>query len=500
MAEKNKKELTPFEKETIETAKKILNYKLGAEANIVSILYKSPDLLYSINLTIDDFSNNIWKVYFEIAYNIIVVEKKNILDDITVGLYLDKHSKLKAKYEEYGGFETIQSATTYVKVENLEGYILELNKWKSVLQLCKLGFPVKDRLSDFVDMTIEDIYNELEAQINHIFVNSGKEVTAHNAFDKIHELIDKLNDSKEFGLPLYNAPLLTQEIGGFNFNGNIYGLGAGSGVGKSTMAFNYLVPSAIEKGEPIVFIINEEDEDKMRLELLIWVANNIFKEDLRKKTVRDGGFSKETMALLRKCADWIEARKEEEMLTVIPLERYSVKSVVKIIKKYSSGRGVKLFVLDTLKESFDAKTDEIYKSMMRDMITLYDVVKPSARNVGLFVTYQLGKSSLKMRHLTNNEIGQAKSILDVMSVNLMMRRPFDDEYEGEKNALHCYRYDGIRNQSKVKVLLKREDNPMITFITKNRFGATDARQIISSCDLSNNTYRDIAYCHVPQDW
>ena len=190
MAEKNKKELTPFEKETIETAKKILNYKLGAEANIVSILYKSPDLLYSINLTIDDFSNNIWKVYFEIAYNIIVVEKKNILDDITVGLYLDKHSKLKAKYEEYGGFETIQSATTYVKVENLEGYILELNKWKSVLQLCKLGFPVKDRLSDFVDMTIEDIYNELEAQINHIFVNSGKEVTAHNAFDKIHELID----------------------------------------------------------------------------------------------------------------------------------------------------------------------------------------------------------------------------------------------------------------------------------------------------------------------
>ena len=91
-------------------------------------------------------------------------------------------------------------------------------------------------------------------------------------------------------MPFYHADILTSEVGGFNLNGHIYGLGAGSGVGKSTMAFNWVVASAIEQGERVVMIINEEDERKMRKELIIWVANNIFKEELHKKTLRDGNF------------------------------------------------------------------------------------------------------------------------------------------------------------------------------------------------------------------
>ena len=38
MAEKNTKKLTPFEAETIEVAKQVVEYKLNAEANVVSIL------------------------------------------------------------------------------------------------------------------------------------------------------------------------------------------------------------------------------------------------------------------------------------------------------------------------------------------------------------------------------------------------------------------------------------------------------------------------------
>ena len=134
---------------------------------------------------------------------------------------------------------------------------------------------------------------------------------------------------------------------------------------------------------------------------------------------------------------------------------------------------------------------------MRDMVALYDVVKPEAKNVGLFVTYQLGKASLKMRHLTNNEIGQAKSIVDVMSVNLMMRRPFDDEFEGGKRAIQYWRWE---NKAKIISGLKKDKEYMITFITKNRFGKTDAYQIISECDLSTNTYKDVGYCNIIQDW
>ena len=215
--------------------------------------------------------------------------------------------------------------------------------------------------------------------------------------------------------------------------------------------------------------------------------------------MRNGKFSEKTLSNLKKYAKWIEDKKNERIFTVIPLQQYSVNTVAKIINKYSA-LGIDMFVLDTLKESFDAKSDEIYKSMMRDMITLYDVIKPSSKNVGLFVTYQLGKSSLKMRHLTNNEIGQAKSIVDVMSVNLMMRKPFDDEYEGEAKELKCWKFDGKNNATKIMFKLKKEDKPMITFITKNRFGVTDEYQIVSKCNLSTNICKDIGYCSVSQDW
>lgn len=492
--------LTAFQKEQVETSKKILSYKLAAEANIVGILYQNPEDIYSINLPPKDFHNEVWRIYYQIATDIILVEKKNTLDDITVGLYLEKHPKLKKKYQEFGEYETIYQATGYVKRENLEGYILELKKWNAVLQLCKVGFPVKDNLSDYVDMSEEEIYNELETQLNHTFINATDTAKSYNIFEGMAEFIEELNKGEEVGLPLYNSELLTKEIGGFNLNGNVYGLGGTSGAGKSTMAFNYIIPSAINYNEKVVFIINEEDERKFKKEMLIWVANNIFKKELHKYTIRDGNFTSEVLDLLKQCSKWIEDKKENHTFTVVPLEHYSVNIAVKLIKKYASALGVRIFVLDTLKESFDATTDEIYKSMMRDMVTLYNTVKPVGKNVGLLVTYQLGKNSYKTRHLTNTDIGQAKSIIDVMSVNLMMRRPFEDEYEGGSKELICYKFEGKSGKSKIPFKLKRDNNYMITFITKNRFGETDTRQIISECDLSTNVYRDIGYANVPQDW
>lgn len=500
MAEKNKIKATAFEKELADTMRKITDFKTATEANVVSILYKEPERLFDVSLTLEDFTENTWKVYYQIAYDIVMIERKNSLDDITVGLYLEKHPKLKDRYDEYGGYNTIQTAMSYIKVENFDGYVSELRKWKAVIELCKKGFPVKDRLSDYVDMTEEEIYDEHEAFLNHIFANTSSEIKSYNVFDGMYEFIDEMNNKVDEGMPFYNAKYLTAEVGGFNLNGNIYGLGASSGVGKSTMAFNWVVGAAIEKGEQVVMIINEEDERKMRRELLIWVANNILHKELNKVTLRNGKFDAETMNTLRECADWIEQKKEENILTVIPLERYSVDIVIKIIKKYASGWGCRIFILDTLKESFDAKTDEIYKSMMRDMVKLYDVIKPSAKNVGLFVTYQLGKGSLKMRYLTNNEIGQAKSIVDVMSVNLQMRRPYEDEYEGGAKELECFRHEGINKKSTIPFKLKKEDNPMITFISKNRFGASGVRQIISNCNLGTNVCEDVGYCYVPQDF
>ena len=82
------------------TVSEIKELKLPCEANIVSCLYKKPELYYDYeNLNIEDFSFNEWRVFFVVGKEIIK-EGKPILDETTIGFYLEKHPKLKEKYDE----------------------------------------------------------------------------------------------------------------------------------------------------------------------------------------------------------------------------------------------------------------------------------------------------------------------------------------------------------------------------------------------------------------
>ena len=94
-AAKENKKLSPYQEEVLKCGKQIKEYKIIAEANIVAIFYKNPDLLFDYTLHLEDFTENTWRVYWQIANDIIVVEKKSVLDDMTVGLYLERHPNLK---------------------------------------------------------------------------------------------------------------------------------------------------------------------------------------------------------------------------------------------------------------------------------------------------------------------------------------------------------------------------------------------------------------------
>ena len=133
-----------FQKECIETIKKINEFKLIAEANAVSSIYKNPDLIRETSLKLDDITNNAWRVYYSIANDLINIEQKNTLDELTISMYLSKHSKLSAKYDEYGGFDKIESAIEFIKEENFDSYVSEIKKWNAVMKLAKIGFPVGD--------------------------------------------------------------------------------------------------------------------------------------------------------------------------------------------------------------------------------------------------------------------------------------------------------------------------------------------------------------------
>jgi replicative DNA helicase len=496
---KNEKKPTPFQEELIKAAKTVKEYKLACEANIVSIFFKQPDLMYDYQLKLEDFTENIWRVYWQIAYDIVIRERKSILDEITVGLYLEKHSKLRQKYDEYGGYETIEKAMEYVKVENINGYIAELNKWNTVLLLLKNKFPVYDRLSEFADMSLDDIYVEYEAVLNHIFINADEETKSYSLEDGIDELIDKLNQGNAVGLPYNDMNLLNKETGG-QLTGNITLIGGLSNMGKTTLARSMCIPSIIKHGEKLVIIINEESKSKWQREMLVWVANNIYKFDLQKFVVRDGKYSDEVMDMLKKCAEWIKAKASDNTITIIPFNKYRTDKAIKVIKKYAS-LGVKYFILDTFKADSGSRNDKMWLEMQQSMVDIYDTVKTDGgKDVHIVITFQLAKSSARQRFYSQDNIGQAKNIIDVASTCIMIRDVFDDEYTGEKNALKVYKLEGKNNKSKIPVNLDHDKHYQLLFIVKNREGSANTVQIVVEHDMSRNLLKEVGFTSVPVDF
>lgn len=495
MAEKNQKKITEFEKEMISTAKKILDFKVAAEANVVSILYKAPDKLFDTNLTLEDFSENVWRVYFEIIHSIVLVERKNVVDDITVGLFLEKHHKLREKYDEYGGYNMIQSAMEYINVENFDGYVTELRKWKAVIKLCKRGFPVKERLSDYADMTAEDIYNEYSAYLNNVFVNIDSDVKSYDICYKIHDLIEKLDAGTAIGLPYYDMPILTKETGG-QYLGSITLLGGISNAGKSTVARSTTIPSIIKENEKIVIMVNEDSKEKWQRELLVWICNNVLKFDIQKHVVRDGKYSTKVKETLHEAASWLEEKTKNHTVTIIPFLQYQTSKAIKEIKKYAA-LGVKYFILDTFKMDAGKVSANSWIEMQQSMVAIKDTIKAESLNVHILITFQLEKGSSVMRYYTQNNIGMAKNIVDVASTCIMIRDIFEDEYDGGKKALYVYEPKG--DGSKVTKNLTKDKKYQVFFIVKNQEGAANSYQIVAEHDKSRNIIKEIGVTNISPD-
>lgn len=500
MVKNNKKQKHDLDEKEIEALKQIKEYKLICESNIVSILWKQPELYFMYdNITLKSFMHNEWKVYWQIGYDIVVKENKPNLDEITVNLYLEKHPKLKEKYIEYDGYNSIELATKYIKVDNIDGYIEELNKWNVVIQLVKNRFPIAKHIKKFIDMTSEDIYVQYEAILNHIFINidnmSG--TRTYDISQNLDSLIEEMNNGVDVGLEYNDMPMLNSETNGLML-GEMYLLLAPSGTGKSSFVRSLILPSILKYDEKIIIMINEEDVRKQQKEMLVWVANNIYKKDVQKYKLNKGNFSDEFKDILIKSAKWIEQHKKQ--IIIVAIDSFTTDKAIKIIKKYSA-LGVKYFVLDTFKHdsSMNAK-DGGWLDLQLNSVKLYDTIKPSGKNVCLVCTMQLTKQSTKQRCYTMENISGAKNVVDVATGCYMFRWVLPDEYDGEKNEIKVFKLSGKSGKSKVPIKLDNNKRYQVVFLTKNRFGATNEYCIVIEVDLSRNIYKEVGLCVINPDW
>lgn len=489
------KKISEVEKNAI---KKVFEYKLIAESNIVAIVWKNPDLYHTCDIKSDMFSSRDWRLYWEVGKEIIIDAKKGSLDDVTVAMHLKMFPEIQERYLELGGHETIRLAGEHVHESNLEGYVKDLKKWMVIVNLTKQGYSIADKLERFKKMSTEDIYDEYMAQLNHIFIDMDGDDKTYRMTDGWSELIDRLDKGMAVGLPYYNMDILNSLCGGALL-GNITLIGGVSGSGKSTFVRNAHITSLIEHKEKVVVMANEEYLDKWQRELMVWVLNNVFKDDIHKEKVRNGRYSPE----FKKRLD-VDVKKwvlENVTPYVIfkPFTQYTTDKAIKTIRKYAH-LGVKYFVLDTFKADTHVGSDDIFwLNMQQSMVRLYDTIKPQSLNVHLLCTFQLKKSSVHQRHFTMNNIGMSTGIIDVASQCFMFREVFPDELTGKTRDLKPYMTTGVNGKTKLPVTLHDDKPYQVMFVVKNREGATNSFSIITEHDLAKNTLKEVGVCVIAPD-
>lgn len=501
MAERNDKprrgsKLTPFQQEVYDTANKIRDHKDVVDTVIIGCIYKKPDLLFDTKLSIDDFADNQLKVYFEIASDLVLTEGKNTLDEVTVNVYVDKHPKLRDKYDEYGGWNAIEKVREAEDVNNFDSHVGEQRKWKALLRMAKQGFPVKEAIPDFVHASAEEIYQTYDGKLNDIFANIDSDVKSYDICDGIYELIDTLDEGHMNGLPYHNMELLSNEVGG-QMKGCITLLGGLSNAGKSTVARSITIPSILENDERVVIMINEDSFSKWQREMLVWVCNNELNFDIQKQTVRNGNYNPEIKGKLREAAKWLKEHSANNKITIIPFIQYETHKAIKTIRKYAA-MGVDYFVLDTFKMDAGKISQNFWMEMQQNMVEIKNAVKSESLNVHILITFQLEKGSSVMRYYTQNNIGIAKNIVDVASTCIMIRDVFEDEYTGGKRALSVTRKH-VDGKSTVESL-NAGHYYQVFFIVKNQEGAANSFQIVAEHDKSRNVIKEIGITHVPPDF
>ena len=489
------KEVKITEKEAI---RKVIEYKHMAEYNIICILYKEPQLIHSHEtLSIETFSDNKCKVYFAILEGVVKTERK-AFDEIQVQMFLEKHKKLQNKFNEIGGW-AISETAQYVDASSLEGYIDELNKWNSVLTLCKNGFSIKDKLNQFVDCNSEEIYGYYEVMINNAFLNtSTSKDVVYRLGDNINSIIDAFDEGEGLGMEIVDMPLLNQEIGGWHSGVTL--VGAGSGVGKSTFVRSVWINSCLKHKEPILAICNEEGYKKFVLEMLILISNTIYGKSIQKHVLRNGKFDPEFKEWLKKePAQYLKDHAED--IIIVSMDSFSTSKTIKLIKKYNSLYNINNVIVDTFKSDFDDISQQTWRSMNESMRKIFDVCKEDGGlNIRCLCTFQLNKQSTKLRCLTMDSISEAKGIVDTAHLCMMLRHVLPDEFKGEKHELKVWKPSGKNGLTKTPVTLDPNKRYQLIFLCKNRHGSANQYCIVMESDLSRNIYKEVGLTIVTPDW
>lgn len=463
------------------------------ECNFVFTLWKEPERIENyLNLEIGkDLITQDGIFYFEIARELYKLGHRKF-DHMTTHAYLVDRKTLNANYEKRGGQKTVEEITSLLNVENLDAYYEELSRNNALLSLYDIGIDVEKHLAKAQKMTTEELYDFYEYQLSNVFINKIEKLNVEDLSDGYDQYVDKWDKGTMRGYTI-GYPILNYRLAGVHKKNLLLHM-AHIGNGKTTSSILFYILPAIEHGENVCIIANEQGVEEFRQMILSTVLfNRVNYRKMNRQKFIQGGFSEEDKEHIRLAQNWL--KNQEGRISFIETSDYSINNVKKIVKKYSK-IGYGLFVFDTLKPEVES-ADNSWARFSEVAKELFMIAKKE--DVAIVATAQLSAESMSRRFLDLSCVGKSRAIAETATQVVMFRTLTDEE----KEKLYVYnlhkdsitgKYTNIKNEYK----LDPNKDYVVLFTPKNRFGDVTP-QIVYERNMSWNTLKEVGLTHISYD-
>lgn len=473
----------------------LLHHKKIAETQYVFSLFTDVNLFLEYKLADKTFiTDKNLRLYYIILEQMIEKKSYQVIDSVNLEVYMNQQTdKLQKLYERAGGWTTIDEAKKLIEPENIDVYYQEVLRYEALRKLNLYGYDIESEWSKYSKLSYEELAATVEDKIGKIFANGITEDKVVDFKNGIRNMVKKADEGLARGLPLYSR-MLNGTVNGMAL-GNITMVAGASGAGKTNFTLNQALTAMIEQEEKLLIMCNEEELDKWQQDMITWHINNVQKEDFVKSRFYQGDFTAEENELMEAAIQWMENKMEDDLIQFVNFNTFSMDKSIRLMRRLIIQEGVRYFIIDTLKLDNDIGStfnDNSWLQLQQNMVKLYNVIKPSAYNCHVWVTYQLTKTQ-RTRFLDQTSLGMSKNVADVVSTLILIRGVLENE-KGNDGLLIK------RRKGKApKAILKQEESYTIAFIDKNRRGSTD-NQLVFKMDMGRNTMKDVGFTKVSQDY
>ena len=430
----------------------MLKGRIETEGNVISCFFKDMLLIDDTTFEQRDFVTADGLFYFSML-NQLRNKGFYSLDEVTILSNLSQDAI--DKYEDMGGWDSIQHQIDIINTQNFDTYIDILYRENILLHMHSDGFNLLREidvngkkiipLKLFRKMTAEEVTDWYDARISSYGTGYSSKVLEEEEIDFDDEFIESCQEGEENGVPFDIAgydingeeincfPFLSRQIMGL-LEGTFTMMGGFSSVGKSSWWVTVLM-SLLYYDRKILIISNEESVKKFKVKFMIWLLgkrNRYFK--LTKKKMTSGDINSESRDQLTQVQKfWRENYKGK--IKFISINDADMRVVKKKIRENVLRYGYDCVLYDTFKiqeSDFEGTRQDL--SLVRDSRELDKIAKKY--NIIMLASVQLAERLKGKLFLDSSVLSNSKQIKEILENLFLMRTVYDEELD-EKNKFYC---------------------------------------------------------------